>query len=176
MFRNTVDKLKGYALGTGANPIYQNIADYGTAAALGVAGQQAMNWVSPGADPNPLIAGALMAPLTAAGLRYGRSQIASSPRASEMLGIDANQRADMFLSPHSRFTFSSPIERKFAEASLAASGAGALSSFYNTTTNTPDIDPNIAGSILAAAVPLTAYLLSKRAKIDPPQIRTIPID
>jgi hypothetical protein len=93
-----------------------------------------------------------------------------------MLGIDANQRAEMLLSPHSRFTLSSPIERKFAEASLAASGAGALSSFYNTTTNTPDIDPNIAGSILAAAVPLTAYLLSKRAKIDPPQIRTIPID
>jgi hypothetical protein len=51
-----------------------------------------------------------------------------------------------------------------------------LSSFYNTTTNTPDIDPNIAGSILAAAVPLTAYLLSKRAKINPPQIRTVPID
>lgn len=51
------------------NPIVQNVAPYLGGAALGGAGQQLMNWVTPGADPNPLLSAALYAPTGAAYLK-----------------------------------------------------------------------------------------------------------
>jgi len=54
------------------NPITQNVAPYLGGAALGAIGQQGMNMVTGGADPNPLISGALYAPAGASWLRGGR--------------------------------------------------------------------------------------------------------
>ena len=59
----------------------QQAFDYGVAAGLGVAGQQAMNAVTDGADPNPFLSGALMTPALTYMLRQGRAQLnAGTPR------------------------------------------------------------------------------------------------
>lgn len=161
MFRNTVDKLKGYALGTGANPIYQNIADYGTAAALGIAGQQGANWLMGGADPNPLISGALMAPFGTSLVRAGRSMIDPTVKAANVArnnAIENNQ-----------------YEKAAYIGSMASLLGGGLASAQNIAFGGNDIDNNIPAAILATAAPLTAYLLSRRAKANP-QSQTISID
>ena len=153
MFRNTVDKLKGYALGTGANPIYQNIADYGTAAALGVAGQQAANWLTGGADPNPLISGALMAPFGTSVVRAGRGMIDPTVKAANVArnnAIENNQ-----------------YEKAAYVGSMASLLGGGLTSAQNIVFGGNDIDNNIPAGILAAAVPLTAYLMNKRKANQP---------
>lgn len=161
MFRNTVDKLKGYALGTGANPLYQNIADYGTAAALGVAGQQSANWLTGGADPNPLISGALMAPFGTSLVRAGRGMIDPSVKAANVARNNAIQN--------------NQYEKAAYIGSMASLLGGGLTSAQNIAFGGNDIDNNIPASILAAAAPLTAYLLSRRAKNNP-QSQTISID
>lgn len=162
MFRNTVDKLKGYALGTGANPLYQNIADYGTAAALGVAGQQGANWLMGGADPNPLVSGALMSPLVAGGIRGARGYAARN----QLGGISQEMADKMLASKHSSFGISgsrNPYELQAANIAGAGLLGGIGASAYNTLAGGADIDNNISAGILAAAAPLTAYLMNRRA-------------
>ena len=151
MFRNTVDRLKDYALGVGTPGLYQNIADYGSAAALGVAGQQGANWLMGGADPNPLISGALMAPLGVPLVRHGRGMIDPS--------VIAVNKA--------RNTQYSDLEKYLYGGSAASLAGGTLASAQNIAFGGNDIDNNIPASVLAVAAPLTAYLLNKRKANQP---------
>jgi len=154
MMNNAMNKIKGYAMGMGGNDLYQNIADYGGAAAIGAIGQQGMNMISGGTDPNPFLSGALMAPaLTSAG-RLGRGM--SSRIGSDMYEANARLIGD-----------ENAYQKAAFLGSAASLGAGALTSGYNTVAGGADIDNNIPASILAAAAPLTAYLLSQRAKSIP---------
>lgn len=148
MFNKTVDRLKDYALGVGTPGLYQNIADYGTAAALGVAGQQGANWLMGGADPNPLISGALMAPFGTSLVRAGRSMIDPRVRDINLARNDAIR--------------SNPYEQSAYIGSMASLLGGGLTSAQNIAFGGNDIDNNIPASIFAAAAPLTAYLMNKR--------------
>lgn len=141
----------------GKNPLVQDIADYGTGALLGVAGQQAANWLMGGADPNPLISGALMAPALTQALRYGRGRFA--PQGSDMAKMN-NAMVD-------RTMASGGIPGYALLGSAASLGGGALTSAQNIAFGGNDIDNNIPAAILATAVPLTAYLLNKRKANQP---------
>lgn len=136
----------------GKDPLVQDIADYGTGALLGVAGQQGANWLMGGADPNPLVSGALMAPALTQALRYGRGRFA--PQGSDMAKMN-NAMVD-------RTMASTGLPSYALLGSAASLGGGALTSAQNIAFGGNDIDNNIPASILAAAVPLTAYLINKR--------------
>ena len=153
MFNNAINRAKGLAMGVDPNSMYQNIADYGGAAALGVAGQQGANWLMGGADPNPLMSGALMAPALTQALRYGRGRFA--PQGSDMAMMN-NAMVD-------RTMASTGIPSYALVGSAASLGGGALTSAQNIAFGGNDIDNNIPASILASAVPLTAYLMNRRA-------------
>ena len=140
--------------GTG-EPLMQNIFDYGSAAALGVAGQQGMNMVSGGADPNPFISGALMAPLGAYGLRQGRAKLFSGNPS----GGNANRNLAEGM-----------LDNPYSQAALYGSGAslagGIGTSAYNTIAGGDDIDNNNAALILAAlgsVAPITMGMMNNRA-------------
>jgi len=151
MFNRTIDKLKGYALGTGTNPLHQNIADYGTAAALGTVGQQVMNWTTLGADPNALVSGVLAAPLVTGLLRGGRSF--HSPEA-----MGANQALQLK-------SAANPYEQAALRGSAAAALTGGATSLYNTLTSGTDYDNNlIAGGagVLTGIAPIAASLINQR--------------
>jgi len=153
MMNNAMNRIKEYATGVGTRPMLQNVVDYGGAAAIGAVGQQGMNMLTPGSDPNAFLSGAMMAPALAFG---GRGLRGSMNPAST--GMDAQRMVRQTVDP-------------FQQAALLGSasslGAGALTSGYNTVAGGADIDNNIPASILASAVPLTAYLLSQRAKSIP---------
>jgi len=153
MMNNAMSQLKRLSLGMGKDPLMQNVFDYGAAGVAGVAGQQAVNMVSGGADPNPFLSGALMAPALAGAGRFGRGVF--SPVGSDMTNANA------------RLLKGNPYEQAALLGSASSLGAGALTSGYNTVAGGADIDNNIPASILAAAAPLTAYLLSQRAKSIP---------
>lgn len=148
---NTLNKLGGYLKGVGANPIYQNIADYGTAAALGVAGQQAMNLISPGADPNPLLSGVLAAPVLTYGGRFLRGSINPEARIRDALFMQRQA--------------TSPIEQGVLLGSGAGALAGGATSLYNTAATGVDYDNNLlAGGVgsLAALAPISYSLMRNR--------------
>lgn len=153
MINKTVNRLKDYALGVGTPGLYQDIADYGTAAALGVAGQQAANWLTGGADPNPLISGALMAPFGTSVVRAGRGMIDPTVKAVNAARDNAIQN--------------NQYEKAAYIGSMASLLGGGLASAQNIAFGGNDIDNNIPAAILATAAPLTAYLLSRRAKVTP---------
>ena len=153
MINKTVNRLKDYALGVGTPGLYQDIADYGTAAALGVAGQQAANWLTGGADPNPLISGALMAPFGTSVVRAGRGMIDPRVKAVNAARDNAIQN--------------NQYEKAAYIGSMASLLGGGLTSAQNIAFGGNDIDNNIPAAILATAAPLTAYLLSRRAKVAP---------
>lgn len=160
-----MNQLRRLGLGTGKDPLVQDIVDYGAGALLGIAGQQGANWLMGGADPNPLVSGALMAPALTQALRYGRGRFA--PQGSDMAMMN-NAMVD-------RTMASTGLPNYALLGSAASLGGGGLASAYNIAFGGNEIDNNIPASVLAAAVPLTAYLLSKRAKINP-QSQTISID
>lgn len=148
-----ISQLKRLGLGMGKNPLVQDIADYGTGALLGVAGQQGANWLTGGADPNPLVSGALMAPALTQTLRYGRGRFA--PQGSDM--------AMMNKAMVDRTMASTGLPGYALLGSAASLGGGALTSAQNIAFGGNDIDNNIPASILAGAIPLTAYLMNRRA-------------
>lgn len=148
-----MNQLKRLSLGMGKNPLAQDIADYGTGALLGIAGQQGANWLTGGSDPNPLVSGALMAPALTQALRYGRGRFA--PKSSDMARMN-NAMVD-------RTMASTGIPSYALLGSAASLGGGALTSAQNIAFGGNDVDNNIPASILAAAVPLTAYLMNRRA-------------
>ena len=148
-----MNQLKRLGLGMGKDPLIQDIADYGTGTLLGVAGQQGANWLMGGADPNPLISGALMAPALTQALRYGRGKFA--PQGSDMAKVN-NAMVD-------RTMASTGLPAYALLGSTASLGGGALTSAQNIAFGGNDIDNNIPASILATAVPLTAYLINRRA-------------
>ena len=161
-----ISQLKRLGLGMGKNPLVQDIADYGTAAALGVAGQQAMNWVSPGADPNPLISGALMAPALAYGGRFGRWAL--SPDGSDMAKMNRAL---------GKAQGSNPYSKAALYGSAASLAGGTLASGYNTSANGADIDNNLiaagAGTLGALAPIAYSLILNRKAR---PKSQTISID
>jgi len=154
MMNNAMSQLKRLSLGMGKDPLMQNVFDYGAAGVAGVAGQQAVNMVSGGADPNPFLSGALMAPALAGAGRFGRGVF--YPKDSDMAKANARLIGN-----------GNAYEQAAFLGSASSLGAGALTSGYNTVAGGADIDNNIPASILAAAAPLTAYLLSQRAKSIP---------
>lgn len=148
---NTLNKLGGYLKGVGTNSLYQNIADYGTAAALGVAGQQAMNIASPGTDPNPLLSGVLAAPALTYGGRFLRGSINPEARIRDALFMQRQT--------------TNPIE----QAAFLGSGVGALAggatSLYNTAATGADYDNNLlagGAGALAALAPIAYSLIRNR--------------
>lgn len=162
-----MNQLKRLGLGMGKDPLIQDIADYGTGALLGVAGQQGANWLMGGADPNPFVSGALMAPALTQALRYGRGRFA--PQGSDM--------AMMNKAMVDRTMASTGLPNYALLGSAASLGGGALTSAQNIAFGGNDIDNNIPASILATAVPLTAYLINRRASAKTnPQSQTISID
>lgn len=158
MFNRTIDKLKGYAMGTGANPLYQNIADYGSAAALGIVGQQGANWLMGGADPNPLLSGLLAAPLVTA---LGRGSRFTAETLRNPQQTSASARNEALIARQ----IGNPYERAALAGSIIGGLSGSATSLYNTVAGGTDYDNNLVSGgtgILAAAAPLTAYLLSRR--------------
>lgn len=149
-----MNQLKRLSLGMGENPLAQDIADYGTGALLGIAGQQGANWLTGGSDPNPLVSGALMTPALTQALRYGRGRVA--PQGSDMAAMN-NAMVD-------RTMASTGLPSYALLGSAASLGGGALTSAQNIAFGGNDIDNNIPASILAGAIPLTAYLMNRRAK------------
>ena len=150
----------------GKNPLIQNIADYGTAAALGTVGQQAMNIVSPGADPNPLVSGLLVAPLVTGLGRFTRGAINPNSDMAVKNSIRLNQQ------------LASPIESRLLGASTAAGLSGLVTSGINSFTGGTDYDnnviaANVAGggllgsALLAGLAPLSASLISKVRNTSP---------
>lgn len=152
-----MNQLRRILAGT-ADPLVQNIADYGSAAALGIGGQQLTNMVTGGADPNPLVSGALMTPSLALGLRGGRAVMADTP-----YGRSTNKRlmAEQFSNP-------------YAQAALYGSGAsmvgGGATNLLNTISSGEDVDPNnvaIGLGLLGGAFPIAASMMSvNRPRVD----------
>lgn len=161
---NVLNRATSYLRGEGSRPLLQNIADYGTAAALGTVGQQAMNIVSPGADPNPLLSGVLAAPVLTAGGRFLRGSINPFSAMADSLRI--NQQ------------LANPIESRLLGASTAAGLSGLATSGINSFTGGTDYDnnviaANVAGggllgsALLAGLAPLSASLINKARNISP---------
>lgn len=148
-FGRTVNR---YAMGMGKNPLFQGIADTGAALALGAGGQQLVNMTTGGADPNPLLSGAFMAPaLTALG-RTGRFY--AGPRDSDMRNIN-----DGLLNGQ----FANPISAAVTIGSAASLIGGGATSLYNNVAGGVDVDPNYAAASLAllgGIAPLAMKLLS----------------
>ena len=144
---NVLNRATSYLKGEGSRPLLQNLVDYGSAAALGAAGQQAMNIVSPGADPNPLLSGVLAAPIVALGGRTLRGAINPNSR-----GRDAWAAARQTTNPY---------EQAALTGSLGGLVLGQAANLSNTTFGGNDIDPNIPASILAGVAPISAALLNR---------------
>jgi len=150
---NTLNRITPYLKGEGSRPLLQNIADYGTAAALGTVGQQAMNIVSPGADPSPLLSGALAAPVLALGGRTLRGAI--NPASMQRDAWNAARQT------------TNPYEQAALIGSLAGVVGGQIANTQNTVFGGNDIDPNIPAGILAGLAPISATLLSRVRNTSP---------
>lgn len=150
---NVLNRATSYLRGEGSRPLLQNIADYGTAAALGTVGQQAMNIVSPGADPNPLLSGALAAPIIALGGRTLRGSINPNSRSRDAWAA-ARQTTN-------------PYEQAALIGSLGGVIGGQIANTQNTAFGGNDIDPNIPAGIFAGLAPISAALLSRVRNTSP---------
>jgi hypothetical protein len=157
MFNRVIDSAKSlggnatsYLMGEGSRPLLQNITDYGTAAALAAAGQQGMNWMTGGADPNPLLSGVLAAPaLTFAG-RGIRGSI--NPASTQRDAWNAARQ------------MTNPYEQAALYGSATAGIGGALTSGYNTVAGGNDIDNNLIAGGLGSLAPITLALLNRYGK------------
>lgn len=162
--------LKGY----GANRGIQEAVDYGLGAAIGAGGQQLMNWTTQGADPNPLLSGALFSPVGAALVR--------SSRGLNAMGREITRD---FASPSGLFSgdkrnlalLENQLTNPYTQAALAGSLAGAVggagTSIYNTLAGGDDVDPNIAASIFAGIAPIAASLVNRRRSNAPTEANII---
>lgn len=152
-----MNQLRRILAGT-ADPLVQNIADYGGAATLGVGGQQLANMVTGGADPNPLVSGALMTPSLALGLRGSRAVMADTPYGRR---TNKGLMAEQFSNPYS-------------QAALYGSGAsmvgGGATNLLNTISSGEDIDPNnvaLGLGLLGGTFPIAASMMSaNRPRVD----------
>lgn len=168
--------LKGY----GANRGIQEAVDYGLGAAIGAGGQQLMNWATPGADPNPLLSGALFSPIGAAAVRGGRlyRDIAraydgedvytrGALRNAERLGnqIPYSDKIPYLKDLPSIGNRPNPYAQAALLGSLAGMVGGAGTSIYNTVAGGDDIDNNlIAGglALLGGLAPITYSMVRGR--------------
>lgn len=155
-----------YLQGQGSNRAIQTAADYALGGVLGAGGQQLMNWITPGADPNPLLSGALYAPLGVATLRSGRGILnlaGNSKAANRDFGLLSKQ-------------ISNPYEQAALAGSLAGVTGGGLTSAYNTLTNGTDYDNNlIAAGVgsLAAIAPIAMSLVNSRRSRNPSEANIV---
>jgi hypothetical protein len=147
-----MDSLRRLVRGTHQDSLYQNIADYSTAAALGIGGQQVANWVTGGADPNPLVSGALMTPALTYGLRQGRARaFAGTPQGGSVNRVLADEM----------------LSNPYSQAALYGSGAslvgGIGTNALNTITGGDDIDPNNAAmalGLLGGVAPIAMSMMN----------------
>lgn len=167
-----ISQVKRLGLGMGKNPLTQNIADYGAAALLGAGGQQAMNWISPGADPNPLVSGVLAAPLIVGAGRFTRGAMRPSSDMAAMNSLRLTQQ------------LANPIESRLFGASAAAGLASAATSGINSFTGGVDYDNNviagnaaggglIANALLGGLAPIAASLVNRRRSNAPTEANII---
>ena len=157
-----MNTLRKYAIGLGDNLVAQQIADYGTAALVGAGAQQLNNMVLGGSDPNPLLSGALFAPLGTAMLRSGRSIIPNATQRNFDLNFD---------------TFRNPYGGAAYNASLAGAVTGAGTSLYNTVAGGADVDNNmvtIPAALLAGVAPLAARLIKDNPSINRGNVFGVP--
>ena len=117
------------------SPYAQLAQDYAIGAGTGIAGQQVANMVAGGADPDPLISGALMAPALGRVQRYSRG------------GVNP--------------LYDNDYVQATAIGSAASMLGGGATNLYNTFAGGTDYDPNVAASValLAGIAPLTYNLL-----------------
>lgn len=162
-----------YLQGYGANRGIQEAVDYGLGAAIGAGGQQLMNWATQGADPNPLLSGALFAPVGAAAVRGRRlnRDIARADDGEDVYTRGALRNAERlgnqipypdkipYLKDLSGIgNRPNPYAQAALLGSLAGMVGGAGTSIYNTVAGGDDIDNNtIAGglALLGSIAPLT---------------------
>lgn len=154
-----MNTLRKYAMGLGENLPIQQVVDYGAAGLVGAGAQQLNNMVLDGSDPNPLLSGALFAPLGTAMLRGSRSLI---PNATQR-NFDLNMSS-----------FQNPYSAAAYNASLAGAVAGAGTSIYNTLAGGDDVDNNLvaAGVGTLGAIAPIAYSMM-RSKSSPALPRTV---
>jgi hypothetical protein len=145
-----MNTLRSLLAGTAKDVRMQNIFDYGVGGALGIGGQAALNAVTSGADPNPVLSGVLMAPALTYGLRKGRAKyyderpIPNAFNQSLLGNMDSN-----------------PYQKAALYGSAASMVGGLGGSIYNSLAGGADIDNNIPAAALAAIVPIAAYLASR---------------
>ena len=159
-----MNTLRKYAMGLGDNMPIQQAVDYGSAALVGAGAQQLNNMVLGGSDPNPLLSGALFAPLGTATLRAGRAMNPS--------GFARN--TDLNLS-----TFQNPYGAAAYNASLAGAATGAGTSLYNTVAGGADIDNNVVtipAALLAAAFPLASRMIKNNPTLNRGNMFGVPSD
>jgi hypothetical protein len=130
--------LKNYAKGVGGNSILQSVVDYGGAGLVGAGAQQLTNMVTGGADPNPLLSGALAAPALVGMGRFGRGMYAN--RGSEMYDMNRNSFV---------YQRTNPISQAALTGSAASLLGGGTTNLYNTFAGGTDYDPNYAAASLA---------------------------
>lgn len=147
---NVLNRATSYLKGEGSRPLLQNLVDYGSAGLVGAAGQQVMNMVSPGADPNALISGVIASPLITLGGRFLRGSANPASRVRDARAVAQ--------------TLTDPYTNSAVLGSAAGALGGGATSLYNTIAGGNDIDNNMTASILATAAPLTASLLSRRQR------------
>ena len=158
---NPIQLSARYLQGYGANRGIQEAVDYGLGAAIGAGGQQVMNWATQGADPNPLLSGAMFAPIGAGLVRGGR-------------GLSVLNRAfagePTFAGDSRNFALlKNQLTNPYTQAALAGSAAamvgGASTSIYNTLAGGDDVDNNLVASglgILGSVAPIAYSMLRGR--------------
>jgi hypothetical protein len=144
------------------------IFDYGTGAALGALGQQGLNAVTDGSDPNAILSGLMYAPIYRGNKQVGRASQLALNEQKFMGGIaDANldQQAAMAKGLQ-KYAFGSPLEASLSVGSNVGMLASQGTSAYNVLTGGEDYDNNIPASLaaLAAIAPTAFYLLKNRVK------------
>lgn len=159
-----MNTLRKYAMGLGDNMPIQQAVDYGTAGLVGAGAQQLNNMVLGGSDPNPLLSGALFAPLGTAMLRGGRSVT------PEALGRNLELNMAAFKNPYTAAAYN---------ASLAGAVTGAGTSLYNTVAGGADVDNNmvtIPAALLAGAFPLASRIIKGNPSINRGGVFGVPSD
>ena len=163
--------LKGY----GANRGIQEAVDYGLGAAIGAGGQQLMNWATQGADPNPLLSGALFSPVGAALVRSSRGLNAMSREITRDFaspsGLFSGDKRNLALLENQ---LTNPYTQAALAGSLAGMVGGAGTSIYNTVAGGDDIDNNLVAAgvgTLGAIAPIAYSML--RSKSSPALPRTV---
>ena len=163
--------LKGY----GANRGIQEAVDYGLGAAIGAGGQQLMNWTTQGADPNPLLSGALFSPVGAALVRSSRGLNAMSREITRDFaspsGLVSGDKRNLALLENQ---LTNPYTQAALAGSLAGMVGGAGTSIYNTLAGGDDVDNNLvaAGVGTLGAIAPIAYSMM-RSKSSPALPRTV---